>query len=309
MLKQQQDIKPEAFFTAALLKVVSRCNISCDYCYMYKHADQSWRDQPVFMKDKTISRFSERLNEYVESTSLKEFSIIFHGGEPLLYTPRRLVRAASVIRNLVHPSCSLNFSLQTNGVLLTNEGLAELEQAKITISLSLDGPSRANDLHRLSHIGHSTYDATMAALQKLLLTNSGIFQGVIAVIDTSVSARELFEFFSPMKLPRLDLLLPDATHAHMPPGRTNDPNIYQKWLEDAFEVWFHEYPDLPIRWFDAILASRLGIPSQTDVMGLGAVSLIVIETDGSYTDHDVFKITRPNGASLHISNGVQLTQK
>ena len=29
-----------------LLKVHSRCNLACDYCYVYQHADQSWRTRP-----------------------------------------------------------------------------------------------------------------------------------------------------------------------------------------------------------------------------------------------------------------------
>jgi uncharacterized protein len=28
-----------------IVKVHSRCDLSCDYCYMYEMADQSWRDQ------------------------------------------------------------------------------------------------------------------------------------------------------------------------------------------------------------------------------------------------------------------------
>jgi uncharacterized protein len=116
-----------------------------------------------------------------------------------------------------------------------------------------------------------------------------------------VDPRELFEFFAPLELPRLDFLLPDATHAAPPAGRAVDAGRYTRWLNEAFRLWFEEYPTVPIRWFDAVLGSRLGVPSPTDVMGLGNVSLLVVETDGSYTDHDVFKITGENRAQLGAS--------
>ena len=29
-----------------IVKVHSRCDLSCDYCYMYEMADQSWRSRP-----------------------------------------------------------------------------------------------------------------------------------------------------------------------------------------------------------------------------------------------------------------------
>ena len=54
-------------------------------------------------------------------------------------------------------------------------------------------------------------------------------------------------------------------------------------------------------FFDAVLGSRLNLPSPTDALGFGAVSLIVIDTDGSYTDHDVFKITEEGANQLHHS--------
>lgn len=289
----------DARFSGALLKVASRCNLDCDNCYVYKHPDQSWRHQPVFMDDRTIQTFAERLEDYVGAYNLTEFSIVFHGGEPMLYTAKRLAAAAECIRRRVRSSCTLYFSLQTNGVLLSDSELDVLAQAQISVSLSLDGPRHVHDRHRPTHSGDSTFDATISALKRLQLREEGLFRGVIAVIDPQVPPSELLAFFASLNLPSLDLLLPDATHIDQPMGRSEDPKLYRRWLEEAFKCWFHTYPDLPIRWFDAILASRLGVPSPTDIMGFGAVGLIVIETDGSYTDHDVFKITQPGGALLN----------
>src|ERR671939_380935 len=48
-----------------LCKVASRCNLDCDYCYMYHHADQSWRDRPRFMSDETVTAFARNLADYV----------------------------------------------------------------------------------------------------------------------------------------------------------------------------------------------------------------------------------------------------
>lgn len=290
-----------ANFSAALLKVASRCNLNCDYCYVYKHADQSWRGQPHFMATATIQQFAQRLNDYVRHHHLSEFCVIFHGGEPLLYGAPAIADAAGIIRDAVESTCMLDFSIQTNGTLLTDDALTILETNKISISLSLDGPPSAHNLHRLNHAGESTFEETFTALQKLLARDSNVFSGVIAVIDPAMSPRSLFEFFYPFNLPKLDLLLPDATHATPPPGRIFDSTLYQRWLVEAFEIWFTEFPNLPIRWFDAILGSRLGIPSPTDVMGFGEINLIVIESDGTYTDHDVFKITYPSGGTLDRS--------
>lgn len=295
------EARPAARFTAGLLKVTSRCNLNCDYCYVYQHADQSWRHQPKLMSEATVRQFGVRVADYVAAQGLDRFSVIFHGGEPLLYGADGLARLVAVLRETVRDACELEFSLQTNGVLLTDDALCALERAGISVSLSLDGPREVHDRHRLNHAGASTFDATMSALERLRAAAPGTFSGVIAVIDASVPPRELIEFFAPLDLPRLDFLLPDATHGAPPADRGEDEGRYRRWLEEAFELWFREYPGLPIRWFDAVLATRVGVPSPTDVMGFGNVSLVVVETDGTYTDHDVFKITGESGAQLGAS--------
>ena len=34
---------------AFVLKVVSRCNLNCSYCYVYNKGDSTWRTRPVLM--------------------------------------------------------------------------------------------------------------------------------------------------------------------------------------------------------------------------------------------------------------------
>lgn len=32
--------------TQYVIKLHSRCNLACDHCYVYEHADQTWRQHP-----------------------------------------------------------------------------------------------------------------------------------------------------------------------------------------------------------------------------------------------------------------------
>ncbi|MEZ4850666.1 MAG: cyclophane-forming radical SAM/SPASM peptide maturase YhhB [Bacteroidia bacterium] len=285
-------------FSAVLLKVASRCNLNCDYCYVYNHIDQSWRTQPHFMSGETLEKISHRIGEYVKATNQDEFSIIFHGGEPLLYGEERLVEAVNLLNKNIPASCKVDYSLQTNGTLLTKSYLEKLEELNISISISLDGPKEINDLHRVDHKGRSSFQETIKALELLKEAKPNIFQGVIAVIDPSIPPKKYLDYFYHLNIPKLDLLLPDATHQSPPMGRNEEEHLYSKWLNEVFTIWFQEFSDLSIRIFDSILASRFGVPSPTDAIGFGAVSLIVIETDGSYSDHDVFKIIKEGGGVL-----------
>jgi uncharacterized protein len=283
--------------TSFLVKIASRCNLACDYCYMYQHADQEWRKQPVIMAHATRQRLAQRIGEYVQSNGITEICVVFHGGEPLLAGPEIIAETADWLRAALPAGTRSSFSLQTNGVLLDEAAVQIFLAANIAVSLSLDGDNAANDLHRLDHLGRSTYEATRQALD-LLESNPNIFSGVISVVDPKVKPEDLFGFFAARRPPRWDFLLPDAHHDRLPPGRAGDPTLYERWLIEAFDVWFERYPDLPVRTFEALIGSCLGLPSQTDAFGFGDPSLLTIETDGSYHDLDVLKITRAGFTAL-----------
>jgi uncharacterized protein len=37
------------YISQYVLKVAGRCDLACNHCYVYEHADQSWRVKPKFM--------------------------------------------------------------------------------------------------------------------------------------------------------------------------------------------------------------------------------------------------------------------
>ncbi|SDS62805.1 uncharacterized protein SAMN05216496_2025 [Pseudomonas sp. Z003-0.4C(8344-21)] len=287
-----------AKFSSFLVKVASRCNLDCDYCYVYHHADQSWRSMPKFLSAEHREAFARQLAEYVIQSDLKHCTVILHGGEPLLAGAQALANFADLLRQTC--SVPVDVSLQTNGLLLTEDALGILAKADVGVSLSLDGPRSANDKHRLTRKGRSSFEQTELALTRLQQYPS-IFAGVIAVVDASTSATELFEYFDQFNLPRLDFLLPDAHWLRPPPGRNQDPGLYENWLINAFDVWFDRYPHIPLRTFEALLDACAGLPSGTDAFGFGDVSLLSIETDGSYHDLDVLKVTQDGATKLNGS--------
>lgn len=288
--------------TCFLLKIASRCNLNCDYCYVYNHNDQSWKNQPAFMSTKTILSIAERICEYTTTHDIKRILVVLHGGEPLLAGQKRISNIVNTIRKNVPKSTQIDFSIQTNGTLLTDEIIKNFEKLNIGISLSLDGNKKINDLHRLDHKGKSSHEQVEGALVRLT-QNPGVFSGIIAVIDPNSDPVELLEYFNRFNPPILDFLLPDANHESLPPGREKNDDLYTSWLIRCFDTWFDSYPHLRIRFFDQLLNSIVGLPSETDAFGLGDISLLCIETDGYYHDLDVLKITENDATNLY-SGGV-----
>lgn len=286
-----------ARITSFLVKLASRCNLDCDYCYVYHHADQGWRSLPKLLSSEDRAAFAARLADYAREAGLKRAAVIYHGGEPLLAGAETIVEFTRDLRAAVGPEVDLEVGIQTNGLLLTDDVLDLLEHERIAVSLSLDGPREVNDLHRTTRRGRSSFDKVEGALERLK-ARPDTFAGVIAVIDAGVSPRTLLEYFAPHRPPKLDFLLPDSHHGVLPPGREADPGRYERWLIEAFDLWFDEFPELPVRTFEALLDSITGLNSGTDAFGLGDVSLITIETDGTYHDLDVLKVVGDGATRL-----------
>lgn len=265
---------------------------------MYNHADQSWKSKPRFLSEENQSSLVSRLKEYVVACSIDSILIIFHGGEPLLFGALNIVRLASNIRTeLAAVDCKVDFGIQTNGVLLKREHLDQFCEHDISVSLSIDGPEEIHNQFRLNHRGKPSFDKVFAALL-LLKEYPSVFSGCLAVINPYFPPRKLFSFFHENGIENFNILLPDANYLTPPAGREQNRDLYLDWLIGAFDCWFHDYPEIRCTFFESIIRSFNGEKGVSDALGLGDVSMLNIETDGSYHDLDVLKITAENSSDL-----------
>ena len=285
--------------TSFLLKVASRCNLACDYCYMYEHADQSWREQPRFVSKSTARQFGRRLAEYGASSGLSGFTIVLHGGEPLLLGVGRMREILDEIRGqLVDPGQG-TFTVQTNGVLLDQGWLELLSSNDVSVSISADGPRSAHDRHRLDRRGRPSYGAVERAIRLLRehTDHRRLFGGVLAVVDLANDPVGILQWAEDLGVPSIDFLLPDGTYDAPPPGVV-EPGVrenaasYGRWLQRAFDYWFDNRCSVRVRLFENIVDLSLGGESRTEGIGPGSFSILTVETNGEIQDVDVMKITR-----------------
>ncbi len=99
-------------FQQFILKIHSRCNLSCSYCYVYEMQDQAWRELPKRMSPAVVSKVAKRIDEHAREHHLPSVDVILHGGEPLLTGAEWLTELAELLRNQV--SAQVNIAIQTN---------------------------------------------------------------------------------------------------------------------------------------------------------------------------------------------------
>ena len=74
-------------FAFVLVKLASRCNIKCTYCYWFR--DAMVYAKPAVLTPEAEDAFCLRLEEHIREFDLPFFLLVFHGGEPLLFPKRR----------------------------------------------------------------------------------------------------------------------------------------------------------------------------------------------------------------------------
>ncbi|CNK53996.1 galns arylsulfatase regulator (Fe-S oxidoreductase) [Yersinia kristensenii] len=67
-----------------ILKVSERCNINCDYCYVFNKGNSAADDSPARLSNKNIRHLVCFLQRACQEYQIGTIQIDFHGGEPLL---------------------------------------------------------------------------------------------------------------------------------------------------------------------------------------------------------------------------------
>jgi uncharacterized protein len=283
-----------------LLKLHSRCNLSCDYCYVYHHVDQRWRTQPMTMSRETVDHAAHRIGEHARRHRIPRVTVILHGGEPLLAGPELIDYAARAVTSALPSHTTVGLHVQTNGVLIDPEFLEVFDRHRIRVGVSVDGDKDANDRHRRYTSGAGSYPAVARGIELLRQERyRHLYSGLLCTVDVRNDPLEVYESLLRFQPPRLDFLLPHGNWTNPPPGYDphGDGTPYADWLIRIFDAWY-DAPRKPtdIRLFRSIVELLGGGHTASEALGLDPVDLLVIETDGTIEQGDALK-TVADGAS------------
>jgi uncharacterized protein len=163
------------------------CNINCSYCYLPQRADRT------VMQQSTVRVLFEQL--FASNWASQELTVIWHAGEPLVVPTAFYENAFRTIAALCPGSVRVRHSMQTNGMLLSTEWCDLFKRWHVGVGVSIDGPRRLNDAHRLTRTGRSTFDQTLAGI-RLLRRESVPFHVISVLSQISMdSPQELLDFY------------------------------------------------------------------------------------------------------------------
>ncbi|MFG2331839.1 radical SAM/SPASM protein FxsBH, inactivated beta-hydroxylase extension form [Streptomyces sp. NPDC048604] len=282
--------EPLVPFQEVVLKIHSRCDLACDHCYIYEHADQSWQTRPRVISEQAVARTALRLAEHAEKHALTSVSVILHGGEPLLAGPARLREVCAELTRTLAPVTRLDLRIHTNGIQLSPRHLDVFDEFGVRVGISLDGDRAANDRHRRYADGRSSHAKVLRAVELLHQDRyKHLDLGLLCTIDLANDPVAVYDALLALAPPRIDFLLPHATWEHPPPRPDGSPTAYADWLLAVFDRWDGQGRPVPVRFFESVLSTLAGGPSLTESLGLAPADLVVVETDGTLEQVDSLK--------------------
>src|ERR1700733_12308796 len=252
-------------FGFVLVKLASRCNIKCTYCYWFRDAEVY--NKPAVLTPEAEDTFCLRLEEHIRAFELPIFLLVFHGGEPLLFPKRRFAALQKKLNEIERRTgCVIKRGVTTNGILVDDEWIELFKAYDIGVSISLDGPAEINDKYRVDFKGRGTLAQTLEGLA--LLRAAGLDPGLISVCN---------------------------------PGTDNPPPIDDYFIR-LFDVWFDKYAALGVNidTLDAMIRGLVGQLSLSDTIGLGPIDTVTLMPDGSLEPLDVLRIAGDGSTATKI---------
>ncbi len=146
-----------------VLEVAQDCNLRCTYCYAEGGAYGGDRR----LLTPQMARKAVRL--LIQEAGDRELvTLVLFGGEPLLNMPAIEAAVEEAELRGQETGKRVQMSLTTNGTLLNPKIISFLQQNRVAVSVSLDGPPDLHDANRPDAAGQGSYARILPNLKRLL---------------------------------------------------------------------------------------------------------------------------------------------
>ncbi len=272
---------PARALSPFILKLASRCNLNCSYCYVYNQADTSWRGRPKFMSEETYGATLERIRRHCQRSGQEKVQVVFHGGEPTLVGSARFAAMCVQARERLEDLAEVTLSVQTNGTRLDREWAETLLEHDVEVGVSLDGPKEVNDAARVDHGGRGSHDSVVEGIAAL--GDAGVPFGILSVVQLGADPLRIHRHFIELGARSVAYLLPSYTHDTIGPVRKRYGSTpCADYLIPIFDEWWDSgTTEVSIREFWEIGRVIMGGLTELDSIGNPPIRFVSVETDGS----------------------------
>ena len=258
------------------------CNLRCSYCfYREEAANRACADRGI-MTEQTAQHIIEKAFAYVGGDRDAYLSFAFQGGEPLLAGLPFFRAFVDTVRARNNFHIPVEFSLQTNGMLIDAAYASFFAQEQFLIGLSLDGIPAVHNAFRTDTKGHGTFDAVCRAAR--LLRTHGVPYNILCVVTDALCAhgKDVWQALCEHRYLQFIPCLPPLTADT--PSHAPTQEHYAQFLDAIFDGYYRAFRRgsfVSVRTFDNWLNLLLRRPPESCAMCGICMPTLVIEADGT----------------------------
>lgn len=142
----------------------SLCNLACTYCFYHDVAKYQETHSRKIMSIEIMKRI---IDDTLVMALGKSITFGFQGGEPLIAPLSFYEAFVEYVNEKNIYNTLIQYTIQTNGILLTETHAKFFKNNNFLVGLSLDGGEKINNLFRLTENGIHTYAKVIDALNIL----------------------------------------------------------------------------------------------------------------------------------------------
>ena len=169
----------------------SNCSLRCKYCFYHSIAENRTTPSYGIMSFDTAEVMIKKALEYADHVC----TFAFQGGEPTIAGLEFYNKFVELVKVYNTKNVTVNYALQTNGMIINEEWASFLTDNKFLVGLSLDGPKDIHNQHRIDSKNDGTFNRVMKTVE---IFNKFKVEYNILFVVTSQSARyanKIYSFF------------------------------------------------------------------------------------------------------------------
>ncbi|MCX5973760.1 MAG: anaerobic sulfatase maturase [Coprothermobacterota bacterium] len=167
------------------------CNLDCRYCFFLGKAEL-YPGSSFRMNEATLEEY---ICQYLDAQQVPAATIAWQGGEPTLMGLDFFRHSIELVEKHRRPGMIVDYTIQTNGILLDDVWCEFLGSNRFLVGLSIDGPRALHDRYRVDKAGQPTFDRVMQAAR--LLQKHQVDFNVLCAVHAANAGRPLdvYRFF------------------------------------------------------------------------------------------------------------------
>ena len=259
-----------------IFKPTSRCNLRCRYCY----AARDRNDFDGMMNIDEAKKSFDWIMSYCCKLNVKEVTVIWHGGEPLLMGLDFIKECVNYYTKKFNElSIGVRNQIQTNLTLASDDFIPLLKESfGSRIGFSLDFQSN----YRLFPNGDDASDIILK--RAMSLKQAGLNLGAITMMTASNVGRinELYEWFKALGIPfRLNRMFPTSYKGTCFMAESVTAEQYANGVCELFDIWLNDQHPANVETVQgAVLAYLMNISKLCSINGRCSDTFLSIAHNG-----------------------------